>query len=163
MLKISSRLSVRLSLAVSVLFFVLCAAGAFAIPRFCRLLVDMHDDYLTNISKTFIISDSVLRAALAIGLSYCALSICVIANCLLFRLLRLVEKGNVFTVRSVALIRGVSWCCFFLGFVFCAFSLLFTVFLVLSFVAFFLGMCLRVVKNAIEEATNIKNENDLTV
>ena len=34
---------------------------------------------------------------------------------------------------------------------------------VLAFVAILLGLCLRVVKNVIEEATEIKAENDLTV
>ena len=109
------------------------------------------------------ISDPSLRTALAIGFSYCALLICVTANILLFRLLLLVSRGEVFTVSSVGLIRGVSWCCFFLGLVFFCFALLFTLMLVLAFVAVFLGMCLRVVKNAIEEATRIKSENDLTV
>ena len=35
--------------------------------------------------------------------------------------------------------------------------------LVLAFTAALLGLCLRVVKNVIEEATAIKSENDLTV
>jgi hypothetical protein len=35
--------------------------------------------------------------------------------------------------------------------------------LAVGFVAVFVGLCLRVVKNVIEEATLIKSENDLTV
>ena len=34
---------------------------------------------------------------------------------------------------------------------------------VIAVAVLFLGLCLRVVKNVIEEATELKNENDLTV
>ena len=51
-----------------------------------------------------------------------------------------------------------------MGAVFCGFSAYFVmVGLMLAFVSAFLGLCLRVVKNVIEEGTEIKAENDMTV
>lgn len=68
-----------------------------------------------------------------------------------------------FTPASVALIRGVSWCCFLLCLVFGVLGKYFLLAYVVALAAVFLGLCLRVVKNVIEEATEIKMENDLTV
>ena len=98
-----------------------------------------------------------------IGLSYVALSFVVLADILLFCLLVRVNAGKVFTSRSVDYIRGVSWCCFALSATFCAMGIYFNLAFVVALAGVFLGLCLRVVKNVIEEATIIKSENDLTV
>jgi len=81
---------------------------------------------------------------------------------ILLLLLR-VRRGLVFTARSVAYIRYVSWGCMLIALL----CLLATYFLhmayFISLAAIFLGLCLRVVKNVIEEATAIKDENDYTI
>ena len=79
-------------------------------------------------------------------------------------LLLRVREGKVFTAESVGLISGISWGCYLVAGVFCGLAAYFTfVALLVAFVAAFLGLCLRVVKNVIEEATEIKAENDMTV
>ena len=71
--------------------------------------------------------------------------------------------GSVFTARAVSYIRSVSWCAFVIALIFLGMTWYYLVALVLAFTAALLGLCLRVVKNVIEEATVIKSENDLTV
>ena len=96
-------------------------------------------------------------------LAYGLLAVLILADSLLFSLLLRVRSSLVFTKESVALIRGVAWCCLLLGAVFIALGIYFQLAFVIAFAAIFLGICLRVVKNVIEEATEIKSENDLTV
>ena len=82
---------------------------------------------------------------------------------MLFKLLKRVNDGLVFTEISVALIRYISWFCFIICAAFCVLGIYFQLAFIVAFVALVLGTCLRVVKNVIEEATEIKSENDLTV
>lgn len=163
MLKISRNHSTGLSLLISVLFFLGCLLCAFLIPSYSEAMVALHITILQKSSRPAIIVDELVRTGFVMALSYSVLLICILADFLLFSLLLRVRKGLVFTERSVALIRGVSWCCLIMGIVFCFFGLMFRAAFILAFVAVFLGLCLRIVKNVIEEATVIKRENDLTV
>ena len=105
---------------------------------------------------------AVLAAVLA--LDYLLLVPVAVANGFLVKLLLLVKKHLVFTDRAVSCLRTISWCCF-LEAGLCALSaiLYFRIHLALFFVAGFLGLVLRVVKNVIEEAVALKAENDFTI
>ena len=102
-------------------------------------------------------------AVLITAVGYCVVLFAMLADYLLFRLLLLVRAGEVFTARAVSLIRGVSWCAIAISLLFLLATPYFLIALALAFTAALLGLCLRVVKNVIEEATAIKAENDLTV
>lgn len=157
MLKVPSKISIILSMSLSVIFMATCILGAFIMPSLCRILIDMRfGPYFQNgISAT----DTIV----IITLSYMLLAVFMLADSLLFALLIRVKGGKVFTQASVSLIRGVSWCCFLLCGVCIGLGLYFNLSFLVAFLAVFLGICLRVVKNVIEQATIIKNENDLTV
>lgn len=157
MLKISNKHSINLSIIISVLFFVICIAGAFIMPKLVPMLIDTPDNIgnradITVGGRTFVMV-----------ISYLLLAVFVAADALLFKLLMNVKKELVFTSQSVGLIRGVSWCCFAVCLLFCGLGLYFQLAFVVAFMAVFLGLCLRVTKNVIAEATEIKSENDLTV
>jgi len=157
MLKIPSKLSITISIAVSVAFFALCIGLGFYMPEFADLMIQAVNDL--GITKVEGNDENVI-----LGLAYVALVFIALIDILLFMLLMKVKAGNVFTVESVGLIRGISWGCYLVAGVFCGLSAYFTfVALLVAFVAAFLGLCLRVVKNIIEEATEIKAENDMTV
>ena len=91
------------------------------------------------------------------------LAVFMLADALLFMILKRVKGGKVFTAETVSLIRGVSYCCFLVGLLFALLGIYFQLAFIVAFMAAFLGICLRVVKNVIEEATEIKAENELTV
>ena len=157
MFKIPKSLSISISLAISVLFFIVCIAGLFILPDLTEMLIKIPD----NIGNRDSISD-IGRMLVLFG-AYCIVLTFIAADLLLFSILIRVKSGKVFTAITVAHIRGVSWCCFLLCLFFGALGLYFQLSFLVAFLAFFLGICLRVVKNVIEEATEIKQENELTV
>ncbi len=157
MLKISRNLSVWLSIILSILFMIALIIGAFIMPWLVNTLIALPDysgvrQNITGFGRIFIMA-----------VSYGLLGVCGLADVLLFALLLRVRKGLVFTAKSASLIRSVSWCGIALGLLFGVLGIYFELSLAMAFAGFFLGLCLRVVKNVIEEATAIKEENDLTV
>lgn len=156
MLKVSKKFSVNLSVCISVAFFIACAVCATVLPKVTDLIINTRNslspETISEASRNFILI-----------LAYMVIAVCMLADGVLLKLLLIVSKGAVFTKESVSLIRGVSWCCYLLGLVFVALGLYFYLSFMVAFAAIFLGLCLRIVKNVIEEATEIKSENDLTV
>ena len=157
MFKIPKSVSLSLSLAISVLFFIVCIAGIFILPSLTQMLIDIPD----NIGDRNSISE--IGRMLVLFLAYCIVITFIFADILLFSILIRVKGGKVFSSATVALLRGVSWCCFLLCLFFGILGYYFQLSFFVAFLAIFLGLCLRVVKNVIEEATEIKQENDLTV
>ena len=157
MLKISKNLSTKLSLCMAVFFFLACVAGLFILPTLTELLLNTHD----NIGSRESISP--LGRTLSLISAYGILLDMMLADTLLFFLLLRVRRGEVFTEQSVSLIRGVSWCCLGLCIPFGFLGIYFQLAWIICFLAVFLGLALRVCKNAFEVATEIKQENDLTV
>ena len=158
MLKTSKKFSVILSITLSVTFFLVCVFLAAVMPFVADALITARD----SINPVF---ESVLTTdyTVILILAYLVLAVAMLADGLLFALLLRVYSEKVFTSISVGLIRGVSWCCFLICLIFCGLGLYFQLGYVVAFAAAFLGLCIRVVKNVIEEATEIKSENDLTV
>jgi hypothetical protein len=155
--KIPKKYSLYISLSLCVLFFAACVMGAFVMPSLSEMLVNTKD----NIGNRGEITEA--GRAFVLFLAYMIIAVVVAADVMLFVLLLRVKKGMVFTRISTELVRGISWCCFLLGAVFVALGIYFQLAFILAFAAVFLGICLRVVKNVLEEATEIKEENDLTV
>lgn len=79
------------------------------------------------------------------------------------RLLSNIKKDEVFTEKNVKYLRIISWCCFAVSAVMLVSGLYYIFFLSITAAAAFFGLILRVVKNVIEKAMIIKNENDFTI
>lgn len=155
--KISRNLSVSLSLAISILFMAIILAGYLIMPTLVPMLIDIPDQLGNRDAITL-----AERSAIFF-LTYAILLALTVTDGLLFSLLLKVKKGQVFTPVVVSRIRGISWCCYLLCVLFAGLGIWFQLSFIVSFAAAFLGLCLRVVKNVMEEATQIKQENDLTV
>lgn len=84
------------------------------------------------------------------------------AGLLLF-LLRNVKKDEIFIKTNVSYLRACSWLCIVAGILFFILGSLFWTGLLLAFAAGLVGLMLRVVKNIIERAVELKEENDLTI
>lgn len=152
MLKIPTKVSVMISIVLSVLFFVIIIGGAMIMPWLTKVLSDISPRDISANGRM-----------LVLVLAYVALFIMTVADTMLFALLLRVRAGKVFTVKSVALIRGISWCALFLGVAFVVLGIYFKISYFVAFAAVFVGICIRVVKNVIEQATEIKAENDFTI
>lgn len=157
MLKISNKVSTNISLAIAAVFMIACVFAAFIMPPLVEMLINLPD----NIGNRGDITQS--GRVFVLVLAYVMLGILALADTFMIMLLLRVKKSLVFTDKSIALIRGISWCCFAICIVFALLGIYFQLSFILAFFAVFLGISLRVVKNVIEEATEIKSENDLTV
>ena len=156
MFRISRKTSVMLSTALSVVLFVGCLVCAFMLPTIVDLMIEPRD----AVSATAV---SATGKIVILALSYTALAVVICADVLMFLLLKNVRQSKVFTQPSVFLVRGVSWCCLLLSALFICLGFYFTLAFYVAFFIAFLALCLRVVKNVLEDATAIKSENDLTV
>ena len=99
-----------------------------------------------------------------VALVYLCLIPVAVADGFLVKLLLLVRKRQVFTDKAVSCLRTISWCCFIEA-ALCLITarVFFPAHYAAAFVAGFLGLVLRVVKNVIEEAVALKAENDFTI
>jgi hypothetical protein len=99
---------------------------------------------------------------LLISLYLCCLPTLAALLCL-DRLLRNIKNEQVFIRLNVKLLRVISWCCFAVALILliAAWNYIFLILLSVMFGLF--GLILRVVKNVIEEAVNLKTENDYTI
>ena len=157
MFKIPKKYSLMISIALSAVFFAVCVAGVFFAPGLSRLFISMKE----HVSDVTFAPEA--GYGLVLTMAYFIILVAMLADIQLFALLLRVKDGLVFTAKSTSLVRGISWCCFFLCAVVCVLGIYFKLAFVVAFAALLLGICLRVVKNVLEEATEIKCENDLTV
>lgn len=158
--KIPKKASIIISLALDIAFIVFVVFAAVGLPFFfdkTPLLSEIHG-YFAEKSIGPIEGSPVFWAWMYLNMSI--VEACCIS--LLMLLLR-VRKGLVFTDRSVSCIRFVSWGCILLSVSCIAVQYFLHMSYAIAFAALLLGLCLRVVKNVIEEATEIKRENDFTV
>ena len=81
----------------------------------------------------------------------------------LWKLLKNIRKGQVFVAENVAAMRLVSWCCFGVGIVCVVGAVVYLPLLIAAAAAGFMGLIVRIVKNAFEQALAMKDELDFTV
>ena len=85
------------------------------------------------------------------------------AVALLYKILFNVKKKRVFVPENVKYLNILSWLCIYVGIV-CAVAMFkYLGFLFVGISAFFIGLIVRIVRNIIEEAITIKEENDMTI
>lgn len=74
------------------------------------------------------------------------------------------KKGAIFVEENTKKLRLISWCCILLGLIALASGLLYYLsFIIVAVCAAFVGLIVRVVKNLLEQAIEIKSENDFTI
>ena len=78
-------------------------------------------------------------------------------------LLRNISKQELFTDRNTRCVRIISWCCFGVAAVFALLTFWRLLALLVAFIAAFAGLILRVVKNMLAAAAELREENDFTI
>lgn len=81
----------------------------------------------------------------------------------LMSLLTNIKKGDVFVGKNISNLRVLSYCCLAVGLICFVFGFLRPIVFVLCFAAVFMGLILRVVKNVIARAVELREENDGTI
>ena len=97
---------------------------------------------------------------------WCFYPCAVFAYITLYSLLRLlfhIKNDDIFIVANVQYLRRISWCCLAVAIITFVGGLWYLPFLFVAFAAAFVGLLLRVVKNVMQNAAEIKTENELTI
>lgn len=81
----------------------------------------------------------------------------------LIKLLKNIREDEVFIIDNVKYLKKVSWCCVIIGVIAFVGGIFYLPCVLISCAGFFVGMLLRVLKNVMQKAVEIKEENDLTV
>lgn len=79
------------------------------------------------------------------------------------KLMKNIMNEEVFTEKTVFLIRLLSWCCAAVSFVCFAAGFIYKPLWFVTLAAAFMMLILRVLKNIMAKATEMKNENELTI
>jgi Zn-dependent protease len=109
-----------------------------------------------------------LRAIKAILTIFCACfyPCAAFAYITLYSLLRLlfnIRKDEIFITANVKYLRRISWCCFAVAFITFVGGFFYIPLLFIAVAAAFVGLMLRIVKNVMQNAVEIKAENELTI
>ena len=141
--------TLTLSLAFTTIFAIALAILTLAAPWIVEFLCGFfHRDYLTK----FLTVVTYLAVPAGWG-----------AIIFLYKILLSVDKGNVFEEDNVKSLSILSWLCIYVGVLSGFASLRFMMFIIISISALFIGLIVRVVRNIISTAIEIKEENDMTV
>ncbi len=81
----------------------------------------------------------------------------------IMKILKNILSETVFTKDTVSYLRRLSWCCGFVAVVCAIAGLFYKPLLIFALGAAFMMLILRVLKNVMAKATEIKNENELTI
>lgn len=102
-----------------------------------------------------------------IKIIFCSFYICSlpawVALISILKLLKNVISENIFSAKNVSYLRNLSYCCGFVAVVCFVSGVEYLPMMIFSLGAGFMMLILRVLKNVIAKATEIKSENDLTV
>lgn len=118
--------------------------------------------YLVNGYVGYTAKDPAVARPLIVTIYACAVP-GLIAMLSLNKLLANIKKKEVFIEKNVKLLRIISWCSFAVSGILFFSGFYYLMFVLIAFAAAFFGLILRVVKNVIEQAVAIKNENDFTI
>ncbi len=78
-------------------------------------------------------------------------------------MLKNISKQELFTDRNTRCVRIISWCCFGVAAVFAGLAFWRLLALLVAVIAGFVGLILRVVKNMLASAAEMREENDYTI
>ncbi len=81
----------------------------------------------------------------------------------LIRLLFNIKNEDIFITPNVKYLRAISWCCFVVALITLIGGVFYLPFLCIAVAAGFVGLMLRIVKNIMQNAVEINEENELTI
>lgn len=151
------RRSETLSITVCFAFTAILTAGLFLGPWAVKLWFTVYRGWNAN--------GEAMQDMLTL-FSACFYPSAVFAYITLYSLIRLlfnIKKDAIFILPNVSYLRRISWCCFAVAAITLVGGVFYLPFLCVAVAAGFVGLMLRVVKNVMESAVQIKAENELTI
>ncbi len=153
----NSKKSVKLSIIVCFILAAVLVLLAIFGPMVFKLYMTAYRGFkpdgeaLHSLSQTF---------------ALCFYPSAVFAAAILYALLKLlfnIKGGQVFINQNATLLRVVSWCCFAISIITFIGAFFYMPFGFVALAGGFVGMMLRVLKNVMQSAVEIREENDLTI
>ena len=149
--------STTLSIVVCFMFVGILTAALFLGPWFVKFWFTVYRGWAEN--GTAMHNMSTLFAS-------CFYPCALFAYITLYSLLKLlfnIKKQEIFIDRNVKYLRRISWCCFAVAAITLVGGVFYIPFLFVAIAAAFVGLMLRVVKNVMQNAVEISEENELTI
>lgn len=149
--------STILSIVVCFIFIGVLTAALFAGPWFVKFWFSVYRGWNVNgeamekMTKLFVA---------------CFYPSAVFAYVTLYSLLKMlfnIKNEEVFIHKNVKYLRQISWCCFAVALITFVGGIMYIPFMLVSIAAAFVGLMLRVVKNVMQNAVEISEENELTI
>ena len=147
--------SITVSITACFIFLIILTICVFFGPFFAKLWFSVYRGWSQSIINDMITLFSV-----------CFYPSSIFAYITLYSLLKLlfnIKKDEIFITANVKYLRIISWCCFVVFFITFIGGIFYIPFIFISVAAVFMGLMLHVVKNVMENAVEIKNENELTI
>lgn len=166
MKKISSKASTTLSIGFTIGLLAILVVTLFLIPTIVTFMAKVHlsSHETFKLFFTFQLNISIEELILISKIIVYLLNFLgLITGTLLLLILLEVKKDNIFVFNNVSYLRGCSWLCIIAAILFFTLGSVYWTCLLLAFAAGLVGLMLRVVKNIVERAVEIKEENDLTI
>lgn len=149
----NAKKSIVLSLVVCGLAALIITAGVACMPWFVKF-------YFVVIRNTPL-SQKVYTAVLVCF--YTSAVFAYIALMELSRLLIRIYRGTPFMKENVLALRIISWCCFLVAIIAFVGGFFYTPIFFVTIAAGFVGLMLRIVKNVMQTAVEMREEQDLTI
>ncbi len=151
--KISVKISIGVCIALSALLFVFTIFGVniFELYMTAYRGFSATGEALEMLKRTFVI---------------CFYPSDVFAAIILYSLLKLlfnIKEGKIFITQNTKYLRTVSWCCFMIAIITFVGGFFYMPFIFIAAAGGFTGMLLRVLKNVMQSAVELREENDLTI
>lgn len=153
----NSKKSTALSIIVCFLFLFILTVAMFLSPYGVKLWLTVYRGFNPN--------GKALHDLLTL-FKWCFYPCSVFAYITLYSLIKLlfnIKAMQIFIVKNVTYLRVISWCCFVVALITFIGGCIYIPFMVVAVAAAFVGLMLRVVKNVMQNAVEIKAENELTI
>lgn len=153
----NSKKSTTLSIIVCFIFLLILTAAMFIGPYGVKMWLVLYRGFNPN--------GEALHDLLTL-FKWCFYPCSVFAYITLYSLIKLlfnIKAQEIFIAKNVTYLRVISWCCFAVALITLIGGCIYIPFMVVAVAATFMGLMLRVVKNVMQNAVEIKAENELTI
>lgn len=153
----NAKKSTTLSIIVCFIFVIILTVGLFWGPWFIKTWFTVYRGWSEN--------GEAMQNMLTL-FKWCFYPSSIFAYATLYSLLKLlfnIRRHEIFVVKNVTYLRIISWCCFAVALITLVGGCFYLPFGVMGVAAAFVGLMLRVVKNVMQNAVEIKAENELTI
>ncbi len=151
--KTSVKISIGVCIALSVILCVFAIFGGY-----------IFEFYMTAYRGFSASGEAIEMLKRTFGL--CFYPSAVFAAIILYSLLKLlfnIKEEKIFITQNTKYLRTVSWCCFMIAIITFVGGFFYMPFMFVAAAGGFTGMLLRVLKNVMQSAVDLREENDLTI